>query len=457
MERAILEFVAVVRRVGVHVSPAEAIDAVRAANIVGLARREDLRAALTLTLAKDAQARARVGSAFERFFSAEGSSGPTHLYARLGAAGFTQSEIESLRAVLEAKARTSPAAGLLRAITEGDAAVSHLLTVAQRALQLPRQADTTQVGFWTMRLLSAARVPRAETDLEGIRSALRGGLGARGEALADALSQALSEVSLLARAQVSQTAVALGSQLLDERPFATLTPHEALQMEQAVRDLAMRLLGRAAVRARRDKRGRLDARRTQRSALRTGGIPLRLHFRKRSRQRPTLVMLCDVSDSMLASARFMLQFVHAVQSFFREARSFVFVSDVAEATQIFRTETAPRAIELAYRGGIVSVAANSHYARAFSLLHERHADALGPHTTLLVLGDGRSNHLSAGEGALAQLAGRVKRVLWFTPELASRWADGDSALPLYAKHVDQMFSVHDLRSLRQAARALVRL
>ncbi len=455
MERAVLEFVAVVRRAGVCISPAEAIDAVRAACAIGPSRRDDLRTALSATLAKDHGAAAKVRACFERFFSQDGGS-PQDLFARLLARGFTPEELSSLRVVLEAQTQASPAGGLFRAITQGEAAVAHLLDGAQRALELPRQAEPGQLGFWTMRLLAAARVPRAETDLAGIRSALRGALGTRGDALADAVLEALREVSGLARAQLTRALIDAEVAPFEERPFASLTPHEREQMEEAVRALATRLLGRAAVRARHDKRGRLDARRTLRGALRTGFLPMRLFYRKRSRRRPTLVVLCDVSDSMLASARFMLQLVHALQAYFRDARSFVFVSDVAEATEVFRTEPARRAIELAYRGGIVSVADNSNYAHVFSLFLERHADALGPHSTLLLLGDGRSNHLSAGEGTFAQLAERVKRVLWFTPEPEGRWAGGDSALSLYAPHVDELLPVHDLKSLQHAARTLVR-
>ncbi len=455
MQRALHEFVAAARRAGIVVSTADALAALRAASALGPARPDDLRAALGTTLAKSPRDREKVHALFARFFSASGATHPD-LFARLAAQGFSPSELESLRAVLEAGTRTSPARDVLSALVQGELAVDHLLDRAERALGAPESSERAQVGFWTMRLLDAARVPRAETDLAGLRVALRGALGERGDALTDVLTDELQLLRRRARARVEARLEAVPTRELSERPFAQLTPGEARAVEDAVRELARRLLGRAAVRARRRARGRLDARRTLRRALRTAGTPLELAFRSRPPRRPKLVLLCDVSESMHASARFMLLFVHAVQRLFADACSFVFVSDVADASFVFKRESAERAIELAYRGAIVSVADNSNYARAFSLLHDEHPAALDRRTTLLVLGDARSNHLDPGLTAFRALVGRVQRVLWFTPEEEGSFAHGDSALPLYAPHVDQVFSVHDLRSLERAARALVR-
>jgi uncharacterized protein with von Willebrand factor type A (vWA) domain len=378
------------------------------------------------------------------------------LYERLRAAGFSDGELAALRALIDANARTSPAASVLRAITQGELAMEHLVNLAAHNLAIPSGGDPARTGYLAMRLLDAARVPRAETDVSAMRSALRGALGQRGDALADVLGRELEELRRRARDHVRERLAGGTKGPIEERPFALLTPEERKRMERHVRELAERLLGRAAVRARHARRGRLDMRRTLRGALRTGGVPMRPVLRTRSPQRPKLVMLCDVSESMHATARFMLQFVHAVQRLFRDARSFVFVSDVAEATQAFRRGPVERAIELAYSGGIVSVADNSHYAHAFRQLLAEHAEVLDRRTTLLVLGDGRTNHFDPGEAAFRALTSRAQRVVWLTPEPESAWASGDSALLRYAEHVDHLLPVHDLPSLRVAARTLLR-
>ena len=316
MQRAIHEFVAAVRRAGVSVSTSEVLDAVRAACVLGPESRSDLRHALVSALAKTAVDRGRVAATFERFFAA---SGATHgdLFARLSAQGFSDEELASLRAVLEANARSSPAGDLLQGLVRGELALDHLLDRAQRRVVSRPSSDRARTGFLTMRLLDAARVPRAETDLAGIRSALRGALGMRGEAMADLLGEELQLLRRRARARVArQFDEDQPQDPLAERPFAQLSPSEITAVEAAVRTLAQRLLGRTAVRARRRRRGRIDTRGTLRQALRTRGVPMELKFRSKPPRRPRLVMLCDVSDSMHASARFMLLFVHAVQRLF---------------------------------------------------------------------------------------------------------------------------------------------
>lgn len=454
MLRALHEFVAYVRRAGVRVSTAEALDAVRVVRCLGLSSRADLRAGLSAALAKDARDVRRVQRLFDTFFSEQGAPAGD-LYARLREAGFQEDELDVLRALIDVRLRTSPAREVFAALVASGPALEQLLRRAARA-GLEGADDPARVGFVSMRLLEAARVPRAETELAGMRGALRGALGARGDALADALWAQLSVLRDEARRYVSARARGEGEDApLAERPFSALTPEERARVERAVRSLAQRLLGRAAVRARRARRGRIDVRRTLRGALRTGGAPIVPHFRRRAPERPKLVLLCDVSESMHASARFMLLFVHTVQRLFRDARSFVFVSDVAEATAAFRGASAERAIELAYRGALVNVADNSHYRRAFEGLLAQHAGALSRDSTLLVLGDARTNHFDPGTAALGALRARVRRVVWLTPEPESAWDSGDSALLEYRRIVDQTFPVHDLASLEAAARAIV--
>jgi uncharacterized protein with von Willebrand factor type A (vWA) domain len=193
---------------------------------------------------------------------------------------------------------------------------------------------------------------------------------------------------------------------------------------------------------------------TLRRALATGGVPFEAKYRGKRPRKPKLVLLCDVSDSVRASARFMLLFVHAVQRLFEDARSFVFVSDLADATDVFRRESARRAVELAYGGGIVRVSDNSHYARVWKRMRADFEHVIGPRTTLVILGDARTNHFDAGERAFAELAARANKVLWLSPEPEGAWRTGDSALPLYAKHAHRVLPVYDLSTLELAAREL---
>jgi uncharacterized protein with von Willebrand factor type A (vWA) domain len=456
MQRALSELLAALRRAGVPIASAEAIDALRVAERVGLADRALLEHGLRLTLAKSQADAARFAKVFDAYFAAQGAN-QGDLYQRLRARGFAEQELRALRALLEAGAAREQGGRVYRALAEGPLAVDNLIDAGVRQVGVARVDDPARTGFVTMRVLDALHFGRAEARLATLRISLRAALGGRGDELGDALADELAALRDGVRKQVADRLGAREAQRsLDEVAFGELSAAEAKRVERAVRELAERLLGRAVVRARRARRGRLHVPATMRSALATGGMPFRPKFRGRKPRAPKLVILCDVSDSVRSSARFMLLFMHVAQRLFAASRSFVFVGDVGDATEVFRRQRPERAIELAYRGGIVNVADNSHYGRVFRQLLEQHAAALDPRTTLVVLGDGRGNHFDPGEQAFRELCARVARLVWLAPEPESRWATGDSALPLYRRHASAVLPVYDLATLRVAARELAR-
>ncbi|HEY0840668.1 MAG TPA: VWA domain-containing protein, partial [Vulgatibacter sp.] len=186
-----------------------------------------------------------------------------------------------------------------------------------------------------------------------------------------------------------------------------------------------------------------------------GGIPAQLVFRRRKPQRPDVVVLCDVSDSVRDVSRMMLLFVHTLQSMFARVRTFAFVSDVGEITSHFKDVDASRAVDLAVAGQAINVYANSNYGRAFALFVGAHLGAVTRRTTVLVIGDGRNNYNPANVWALEELKRRARRVVWICSEDRSSWALGDSEMPLFEKAVDQVIVVRNMEDLEAVAREIV--
>src|SRR3954453_11125847 len=69
MQENLHRFFRAARGAGVHVSPAESIDAMRAVASVGLADRTVLRDSLLLTLAKSEEEKKALGPCFDLFFA----------------------------------------------------------------------------------------------------------------------------------------------------------------------------------------------------------------------------------------------------------------------------------------------------------------------------------------------------------------------------------------------------
>jgi uncharacterized protein len=465
VEARIVEFARLLRQNGVRVSPAEAADAARAAALAGVADRSTFRAALRATLVK----RGADAPAFDRLFALHFSGLGRVVEALersvlrdLEESGLLEGDELTMAAMtLE---RLSPGLSpLARAALEGDAALlARLLRGAALNLDFSALEAATQLGFYGRRLLAGAGGAGIAAELAAFPRALAeaGMAAARVEIVAERLRRALSTVEDAARryADLEREARAeLRRQgALGRRGLATLSRDEVVRTEAAVRRLAERLRDRLARRERSRRRGALHVRRTLRRNLAWGGVPARLSFRSRHRSRPDVVVLCDVSDSVRHVSRLMLIFVHTLQSLFSHVRSFVFVSDLGEVTEAFRAERdVARAADLATAGKAVSLAGNSNYGRALVSFHRRYLGAVTSRTTVLVIGDGRSNYLAPEAWVLRELRRRARRVLWICPEERWAWGSGDSEMPLYAAQVDRVATATRLDDLEEIAEALL--
>ena len=189
--------------------------------------------------------------------------------------------------------------------------------------------------------------------------------------------------------------------------------------------------------------------------MRTGGAPLDIVRTRRRRNRPKLVVLCDVSDSVRAAAGFLLEFTYAAQELFDRTRTFVFVSDLGETTQLFDHEPVRVAIDRAWRGGVVPAGENSNYGRVLRAFEARHMREIDRATTVVVLGDGRTNYHDASPEVLGRIRARCRALVWLCPEPCGSWATGDSAMARYAPQCTAVHEVSCARDLERAARRLV--
>jgi hypothetical protein len=465
MEARVVEFARLLRQNGVRVSPAEAADAVRAVALAGLADRDTFRAALRATLVK----RGADAATFDRLFALHFSGMARVIEALersvlrdLEESGVLEGDELTMAAITlnRLSPRLSP---LLRAALEGDAALlARLLRGAALTLDFSALEAPTQLGFYGRRLLAGAGGQGLPAELAEIDRALgeAGLAAARVELVAARIRAALATVEDAARRYATREMEARAARrregALAQRGFASLSREEIARTEAAVRRLAERLRDRLKRRERSRRRGALNVRRTLRRNLGWGGFPARLVFRSRHRARPDVVVLCDVSDSVRHVSRLMLLFVHTLQSLFAHVRSFVFVSDLGEVTSAFRAERdVARAADLATAGRAVSLAGNSNYGRALVTFHRQHIGAVTSRTTVIVIGDGRSNYLPAESWVLREIRRRARRLLWICPEERWAWGSGDSEMPLYAAQVDRVAVATRLSDLEDVAEALV--
>jgi uncharacterized protein with von Willebrand factor type A (vWA) domain len=464
VDERVRDFAALLRTNGVRVSPVEVADAVGAAALVGAFDRSAFRAALRASLVKRSCDVPVFDGLFDLYFSALGrvvDGLERGLLAELREQGLLEGdELEMIaRTLAELAGEMSP---LARAALEGDAArLARILAGAALQVDPGGLASPAAAGFHARRLLSAAGGAAASDDLVRLERALRErGLDpSRLQLVADALGAALRRVEEAARrwAEVEGRARAArprGDAL--SAGGAPLTPDEIARAESAVRRLAERLRTKLVRRDRARRRGALAVRRTLRRNLGLGGVPARLVFRLRRPERPEVVVLCDVSESVRHVTRLMLLFLFTLQALFTRVRTFVFVSDLAEVTGRLRAERdAGKAADLAVAARAVSLAANSNYGRALRAFHRDFLGSVTRRTTVLVVGDGRNNYNAPEAWVLEEIRRKAKRLLWICPEDRSAWGMGDSEMPLYASRCDRVATATTLEELEGIAEALV--
>jgi len=464
--RVIDELLWTLRRGGFRIATSQAIDAVRAVSLVGLADRDAVRDAIACIVVQSARERRRFDALFDAFFGVgHGGREPRGtLWERLARRGFAQAELDALRELLEAFAAQDPSAGQhLGALLEQGPELDRMLQLAGVSRTLDALQTQLQVGFYTHRVLQQLDVPKAHQWLASLRTRLADALGARGDALADALKAELERAGDDVRDHVQRTFERRTAELEEERrlrrvdttAFTSLSDAELEEVRRAVRRFVERLRGGERVRRRRARQGRIDPHRTMRRAMATGGVPFAPAHRARKRDKPRLLLLCDVSDSVRAAARFMLEFVYAAHELFERTRSFVFVSELGETTQLFARESPSAALGQAYGGGVVSVHDNSNYGRVLRAFEERHLRDVDRRTTVAILGDGRTNYHDDAAEVLDRIRARARALLWFSPEGRGTWATGDSAMMRYAPKCTAVLEVRCARELEDAARALL--
>ena len=224
---------------------------------------------------------------------------------------------------------------------------------------------------------------------------------------------------------------------IDRLDFTAARKSDLEEMRREIYPLARRLATRLTQEHHARRRGPLDFRRTVRASISTGGVPLVTHHRPKRPHRTELVVLCDVSGSVANFAQFTLLLVFALRDQFQKVRAFTFIDHVHEVTEHFRpgADVVDVMAELAASTAHAALWGRTNYGRAFTKFAEQHADALGPKSSLLILGDARSNYSDLSVPVLRELAGAARHSWWLNPEHTRHWDTGDSAAGAYGEVV----------------------
>lgn len=196
--------------------------------------------------------------------------------------------------------------------------------------------------------------------------------------------------------------------------------------------------------------GILDFRRTIRKGLETGGSLNALRYKRKRQRRKHLVLLCDVSGSMIQFSEFALRFIQSLNQVAESSRTFLFSEDIHEA-DVFSLQNMDKFRAYVKESGLYGRGTDA--GTALKKLCSLNPCALNPSTTLLVLSDTKTIDLSGAVQALLEAKRLSGRVIWLNPIPENKWQYIRSVQLMSS--ICTMISCSTLQALASACRRLV--
>jgi len=447
MQRTLESFLRALRSVDVQVSPAEAIDAHRAAEVTGFTDRQMFKDALCATLAKTADEVGRFDSCFDTFFRRDEFQRPPEA-------------AEADKAALKSLDNSDGETALAEMLLANDAA----------ALAQSMEAAAERAGAGDIRLSSQRRLlTRRMLDEMGLRGLERLIAEVNGRADADPDSKTLAERLAKARQRLFEEASAyverqhdlyasesgrrMREDLLTEETLTAIDQHQIGTMQVLVRRMAKRLANKYSRQQRRAKQGKLNVGQTLRRSMSNGGVPFEIVWKHQIVDRPKIVAICDVSGSVAAAAQFLLLFLYCLKAVVERMDAFAFSNRLVAVGDILEDESA----EVAIAGVLKTIGMRStDYGQALEDFCALHLNKLDRHTTVIILGDARTNYVDPRLDLMRAINERARAVIWLNPEPESFWSRGDSEMERYQRFCHVAKSCNTLSGLERIIEDVLR-
>lgn len=374
-------FSRMLRLEGLNVSPKETADAAQVLTILGFEDREQVKTALCTVYAKTREEQLLFGRVFDGFFISE-------------EAMRKQAQQQAQQQAQEAQARQEAQEEL-------------------EALDLSQQQLDTY-----------ATMPESERDklrrfMERYRDNAQRNPELYGNFIHSVFAKTLLEQQLRmedANVGIEATDPELGLLFRDISEFSDLEIPKAISIIQTIsRQINGEL---TAKRKRSGHSGKLDFRRTIRKGLETGGSFYRLRYRKKRNRRKNLVLLCDVSGSMVQFSEFALRFIQSLNAISESSRVFLFSEEMFEADP-FSLQNMDLFRNYVRQCGIYGK--GTDLGKALLALCAQKPSALNSATTLLILSDTKTIDQPKALSALAEAKRQSGRVLWLNPIPQHHW------------------------------------
>lgn len=447
----LLAFMQFLRGKKIPVSPADTLDAIEAAELLGYADRTLLKNGLAATLAKSSRELTLFESAFDEYFQVNHKVST----ANVGATDDDAERPAPANGSSQAEDQIPPHNGddpleglrgnaLFDALeSRNESALSVAIETAATDVKVEEISLFTQRGQYVRKMLDALgdeALRAAAIEFEQSEPAAFEAVQALREQLRERVRDRVERAYLI---HASAKTEDLLDDSLSKLKLGNIDHSQMARLKRLMERMARKLAARHGRKRRRYRRGKLHVGETVRKSVATDGIPFHPRWRKIERKRPQIMAICDVSGSVAAYAKFLLMFIYALQDVLPRTRSFAFSAALGEVSDLFDSLPVEEAIErvnLKYGGA-------TDYGRALNDFSELALAEVNHATTVIILGDARNNQADLRLELLAEIKARAKQVIWLNPESIRLWGTGDSEMLSVKRHCHVAKECNNLNQL----------
>jgi uncharacterized protein with von Willebrand factor type A (vWA) domain len=226
---------------------------------------------------------------------------------------------------------------------------------------------------------------------------------------------------------------------------------DSADLERASHEVMRRIRGAPRRRSRPFARGLLDSRSTLGRAWATDGEAFTIMNRTRVPGPLKLLILVDVSLSVRPVTGFVLRLAQSLHQKVNRCSVVAFVDRPVDVTDHLLSSSGENALATVLSAPGLDLEASSDYGRMFAELLDRHGDLIDARTSVLIVGDGRSNGLDPREDLVGRISRRAHRMAWITPEARRYWNRPTCGLSAYARYLDGVVTARDPAELSERA------
>jgi uncharacterized protein len=247
-------------------------------------------------------------------------------------------------------------------------------------------------------------------------------------------------------------------EILRHKDFAAYTRPELDEARRLMADLRLAGALRPSRRHRRSRRarGRPDLRRTVRSALRSGGEPVRREWLEHDERPRRLVLLCDVSGSMEPYARALMRFLHAAVVGRTKVEAFALGTRLTRITRQL-TSRDPDAALAAAAGEVSDWSGGTRLGEGLRAFNDRYGQrGMARGAIVVILSDGweRGDPEVMAE-QMCRLSRVAHQVVWVNPLKASPgYAPLARGMAAALPYIDDFVEGHSLAALQELAQVI---